>query len=189
MLLDVQTLLVAMLAQVFALAIALPAVMGSRVSFGARRVQVSAVAQALGWASLLNRRAFAERAAGLMAQARRCDTPLSLLLIDIDHFKSINERLGHAGGDRALQTLGHALRESLRGGDVTGRRPRRMVREHAETEHLPSLRFSAGQAVLRADDRSIEQLVARADDALYQAKAQCRDRTVEFAPAIVAASS
>jgi diguanylate cyclase (GGDEF)-like protein len=161
---------------------------------------------------LLNRRAFAERAAALMAQARRYDTPLALLLIDIDHFKAINDRLGHAGGDRALQTLGRALRESLRGGDIAGRhggeefcvllfhadaiaageydrRLRRMVGEHAETAELPSLRFSAGLAMLRADDRSIEPLVARADDALYQAKSQGRDRTVEFAPAIVAASS
>jgi diguanylate cyclase len=161
---------------------------------------------------LLNRRAFEERAAGVMAQARRYDTPLSLLMIDIDHFKAVNDRLGHAGGDRALKTLGRALQASLRGGDIAcrhggeefcvllfhadgpaagefDRRLRRTLQEHVEHEGLPALGFSTGLATLQGDDRSLEPLVKRADEALYQAKAQGRDRMVAFTPAGVAAAS
>jgi diguanylate cyclase (GGDEF)-like protein len=160
---------------------------------------------------LLNRRAFAERAAGLMAQAQRYGTPLALLMIDVDHFKSINDRLGHAGGDRALQTMGRALQACLRRGDLAcrhggeefcvlmvqadaaaagefDRRLRRALREHVASDGATAMAFSSGLTTLQADDRTLERLLARADEALYQAKAQGRDRLVQ-SPAAAAATA
>ena len=161
---------------------------------------------------LLNRRAFSERAEGLMAHARRYGTPLALMVLDVDHFKAINDRLGHAGGDRALRTIAAAMQAILRRGDLAcrhggeefcvmlahadasaarefDRRLRRTLRDHAAAGGMPDLRFSTGLSTMQADDASLDRLLDRADAALYQAKAQGRDRLVEcgtHAPVVAA---
>ena len=68
-----------------------------------------------------NRRYFDERGDGVLALARRRGRPFSVLMIDIDHFKRVNDEHGHAAGDEVLRALGNALKASLRGGDVCGR--------------------------------------------------------------------
>jgi diguanylate cyclase (GGDEF)-like protein len=74
-----------------------------------------------GLTGLFNRRAWQERADLAFANARRYGEPLSVLMIDIDHFKRINDQGGHEAGDRALQLIGERLRTSARHGDLVCR--------------------------------------------------------------------
>jgi diguanylate cyclase (GGDEF)-like protein len=124
------------------------------------------------------------------------------MVVDLDHFKAINDRLGHAGGDRALRTMAGALQASLRRGDLAcryggeefcvmlahadapaarefDRRLRRTLGEHAAAADVAGMRFSTGLATLQAEDTSLDALLERADAALYRAKAEGRDRLVE----------
>lgn len=68
-----------------------------------------------------NRRYFDQRLQEEMARAQRATSPLSCLFIDIDHFKSINDRHGHAAGDAVLQTIAQRIRSELRGADIVAR--------------------------------------------------------------------
>lgn len=155
---------------------------------------------------LLNRRALQQAATALIAQARRHGDPLCLLLIDLDGFKAINDRHGHAAGDQALLLTAAALQGTLRPGDLAGRWGGEefcvlLARSGAEAGHafdrrlraalasragasLPfALDFSTGLAVLEDEDDiaadDLELLLHRADTALYRAKAQGRGQLVE----------
>lgn len=142
---------------------------------------------------LLNRRGFIERAESLFANARRYQQPLTVLMLDLDHFKQINDRHGHEGGDRALELFAKILRESRRAGDLIGRlggeefcvllpntQPHtaasldQRLRERLQQTALDSLGFtldySAGVAALTHSDIAFARLLARADVALYDAK-------------------
>lgn len=70
---------------------------------------------------LANRRHFGERFAQALGQREREHSPLAMLMVDIDHFKKVNDRWGHANGDRVLQRLATVLRENLRAVDVPAR--------------------------------------------------------------------
>lgn len=70
---------------------------------------------------LLNRRAFTERLHDEVARAARYGTPLSLLLLDLDGLKTLNDRAGHQAGDAALQTLARCLRSGSRSADLSAR--------------------------------------------------------------------
>jgi two-component system, cell cycle response regulator len=70
---------------------------------------------------LLNRRQFFSMAARICEQSRRYDRPLSLILIDIDHFKRVNDTFGHAAGDRVLQEVGRIGLETVRHSDLVAR--------------------------------------------------------------------
>jgi diguanylate cyclase (GGDEF)-like protein len=155
-----------------------------------------------------NRRCFFEKAAAEVERARRYGHPLSLQMLDIDHFKAINDRYGHVAGDHVLMALAEVLRANLRHSDVAARLggeefaillPETNVDEafaHAErirqsvarlsvlngTVSL-SLTVSIGVAALGAGDSSIESVLMRADSCLYRAKQEgrnrvCVDRTV-----------
>ncbi|HTA64372.1 MAG TPA: diguanylate cyclase [Xanthomonadaceae bacterium] len=152
---------------------------------------------------LRNRRASLAAAAELFETSRRTGTPFSLALIDIDHFKRINDTYGHAAGDAVLVAVATCMRESLRTDDICGRVGGeeflfvfpRCDRAHAATlleqiraavtalriPALPAdhpLTMSAGLTERRADDTLLDTLVRRADVALYAAKHAGRDRVV-----------
>jgi diguanylate cyclase (GGDEF)-like protein/PAS domain S-box-containing protein len=74
-----------------------------------------------GLTGLANRQAFLERANGEFSRARRYSRPLSVIMIDIDHFKSINDQYGHAAGDQVLRQLGRQCQRELRDSDFLGR--------------------------------------------------------------------
>ena len=153
--------------------------------------------------TLPNRRAFFEAAEAELARARRHGYGLVLLLLDVDHFKRINDTRGHAAGDRALVALTEVLQHSVRQGDIAARLGGEefvVLLSHCERED--GLRFAErlretvsatlvdmgeGQEPLRitvsiglADVRShgvgLDQLLSRADRAMYRAKNAGRDR-------------
>ncbi len=145
-----------------------------------------------------NRRRFAE----LAGHALRADPPGSavLLLFDIDHFKQINDRLGHPAGDRALCLVAGSVLEHLRTNDAAGRHGgdefvlllRRTTTDRAmsvaarivaelqkrtQSTPLPPMSLSFGMVQLRAGE-DVDAALRRADQALYEAKRQGRSRAV-----------
>jgi diguanylate cyclase (GGDEF)-like protein len=149
---------------------------------------------------LLNRRAFTDIASGLWNTAQRNGRPLSLILLDLDHFKSINDRYGHAVGDLALRETAQVLANECRQGDLAARwggeefmmllpettleqartlaeRLRRQIAgETIMAGRVPvTVRASFGvvDAVMAA---SLEELMHEADRRLYRAKQGGRDR-------------
>jgi len=154
--------------------------------------------------SLPNRRGFEERAQAMLAHARRHDLPLTALMLDLDHFKQVNDTHGHEVGDRALQLFSRLLKETRRDGDLAARlggeefcvllhdgtstglpldqRLRQRLRQAAPAELGLELDFSAGMAALHSSDADVHPLLARADAALYQAKNTGRGRLCSAAP-------
>jgi diguanylate cyclase (GGDEF)-like protein len=137
------------------------------------------------------------------ARGRRYKAPLSLMVLDLDFFKQINDGYGHAAGDAALKTFATAATDCLRGMDVIGRlggeefgillpstavdqaeavaeRIRVAVAKIAIDTDLGTVRFttSIGVAQSQEEDESVDVLLARADAALYAAKAAGRNRVV-----------
>jgi diguanylate cyclase (GGDEF)-like protein len=155
---------------------------------------------------LLNRRAAQEALEDEVQRSRRLGEPFSLLMIDADHFKSINDVQGHAAGDRALQHLGTLLLAQMRDIDRVGRwggeefivvlpgTPLAQAQEVAErlrerAQALPPrwqernlpLTLSAGLSQWAGAGDELAALLARADAALYRAKGAGRNR-VEVEP-------
>ncbi len=149
---------------------------------------------------LPNRRRTAELATAALAEAAQSKTSLILALIDLDHFKVVNDRCGHATGDYVLQEFARAGREALRPGDVLGRwggeefllvMPQtELSLALANLERLRTLvlgirlpptgvgmRVTVSAGVARYEDAvaSLDELIARADAALYTAKNEGRD--------------
>lgn len=151
---------------------------------------------------LPNRRAADESIKRMAAHAGRTVTHLSAVLLDLDHFKQVNDLHGHECGDKALAMIGQVLASSLRASDFaaryggeefllllpdTGRdgaaevaeKLRRVIAQ-AEVGEVGSLTASFGIATLPDDAVEPEQLIRKADRALYAAKARGRNR-VELA--------
>jgi diguanylate cyclase len=148
--------------------------------------------------SLLNRRAAMERLEVEIQAAFRDGAQLSLALIDLDHFKGINDRYGHANGDRVLKHFATAGRQELRGGDIFARiggeeflvlMPGTGIRQ--ATDAIERLRSHIARAENCSDicgaytmsagiaefcGTTAEELFERADQALYRAKHLGRDR-------------
>lgn len=148
-----------------------------------------------GLTGVLTRRRVLEIAEGEFAQARACGRPFSLVMMDLDEFKRVNDTHGHPAGDAVLRACAVAARQALRGEDAVGRyggeelliclpgAPARGACEFAERlraslERLEVpidgklLRVTAsfGVATLAPEDDSLTALLARADESLYAAK-------------------
>lgn len=150
---------------------------------------------------IYNRGAIEELAAAQLAQAQRHGMPMSLMVVDIDHFKRINDELGHAAGDKALAETVKLFRTLLRTEDLIGRlggeefvvlmpdtdaiqarnageRLRRAVANNPlqlDPGERP-MTVSIGVAEFRAEDAGFARLLLRADSALYAAKRGGRNR-------------
>lgn len=152
---------------------------------------------------LLNRRAFMDATGRELARSRRYSDKLSAVLLDVDHFKQINDRRGHATGDAVLATVGQLLTNALRSCDIVARwggeefvlllpstslegaeQVAERIREQLasariqdSTGDLVPVTASFGVATY-GDGETLEQLVDRADRAMYRAKSGGRNRVV-----------
>ncbi len=152
---------------------------------------------------LRNRRYIVERLKEEIKRTKRSAKPLGVIMIDIDHFKQVNDTHGHAFGDAVLKTIARRIRANLREYDLVGRfggeeflvicpefsfdatselaeRICGIIRIKTITEGTTevSATVSAGATILNKDDSNIDAVISRADNALYRAKEQGRDRVV-----------
>ena len=150
----------------------------------------------------LNRKGLDEAMEREIARARRLGSPLCVALLDVDNFKSLNDRLGHAGGDAALIHLAQVTREVMRPQDLLARyggeefvivlpdtaaesgvaAMTRLQRELTTRFFLQGaekilITFSAGVAQLNGSERSVDA-ISRADQAMYLAKRSGKNRVV-----------
>lgn len=153
----------------------------------------------------LNRRAFFERGESEVERGLRYNTPLSVLMIDLDHFKSINDNHGHAVGDTVLVAAADLLRSMMRNVDVIGRiggeefavllpyaelqtaaklaeRLRQALEglEIAVADLSIHITASFGVATVNVANESLDGALKRADAALYRAKESGRNRIVQY---------
>lgn len=156
---------------------------------------------------LNNRRFFMEMLNHEFRRSERYGTPLVFVMVDIDHFKQVNDRYGHLMGDRALVAVAQVLARTARAQDLVGRfggeefaiimphtelkggelaalRHRRLIEEEPIMLDQGPLKVTASFGVAsypRSDVARVEELVELADQALYKAKAAGRN-CVELAP-------
>ena len=167
------------------------------------RLYESAVLDAL--TGVHNRRDMDQRLRAELAFASRHQSPLSVLLLDIDHFKKVNDSMGHAAGDAALRALGERLQRSVRTEDIVARyggeefaviargivapgawllaeRIRQTVAGLRVPYEGTELSFTVSIGVVTTDSErpfaNVEGLLDAADRALYKAKADGRNRCV-----------
>ena len=143
-----------------------------------------------------NRRAFVEAASLEMERARRHGRPLSLLYLDCDDFKAVNDRLGHVGGDEVLASVGSAVREAVRvhdtvarlGGDefgvllpeidgpgATALADRLRARLRDTLAGQQGITFSTGVVTFLSPPGSVDDMILRADHLMYEAKRSGKD--------------
>jgi diguanylate cyclase (GGDEF)-like protein len=154
---------------------------------------------------LRNRRYFDDNLAAAFARSQRFGEPICLILLDVDHFKQINDTHGHAAGDAVLQTLARAFksrtretdivarlggdefafllyRASLEEGEVFANSLLTLANElrfgfHDQDVHIG---LSIGVACNQNETHSIEALYGAADEALYEAKRRGRNRAISY---------
>ena len=151
---------------------------------------------------LLNRRSFIDKSKEEFERSIRYDRPLSLMMIDIDFFKMINDQYGHMVGDVVLQKVAHEITLQLRTNDIfcrwsgeefillipesdnnNGQLISEKIRKAIETADIElvsgefvNIKISIGCTSLREDDSSVDALIERADRALYMSKEAGRNR-------------
>jgi len=152
--------------------------------------------------NVLNARAFADRLGQELERNRRYPRPLSLIYMDLDNFKVINDTHGHQTGDAVLRLVADAMRTSVRTADVVGRlggdefgvlmpetdaqladaAAKRLVASLRNVfKGTPSVTASIGVVSCMATDASTDELLRRADQAMYDAKKAGKDRVVQVA--------
>ncbi|WP_346831067.1 diguanylate cyclase [Pseudomonas abietaniphila] len=148
---------------------------------------------------LKNRRAFFKRAEQTYEHCKRNRVPLSVLMLDIDHFKRINDSYGHQAGDKVLRQIGAVICESIRDIDLCGRlggeefamllidtsiddaqataEQLRQAIARLACEQVEGITASIGVASMNGADQDVHMLLNDADKALFRAKAQGRNQT------------
>lgn len=151
---------------------------------------------------LLNRRHMEESLLRELSRATRTKQPLSVIMMDVDHFKNFNDTFGHEAGDHVLKEVGQLLQKSVRDSDIAcrfggeeftlilpdadcetaleiGQRIRKAVKGlqlSLGRQPLGHITISAGISVFPTDGDTLQQLLSTADQALYEAKEKGRDR-------------
>lgn len=153
-----------------------------------------------------NRRHFISQAENELARSRRQNSPATLLSMDIDHFKKINDNYGHLIGDKVLKSVAQICKKTLRSHDIFGRlggeefsimlpdtdlcgghevaeRLRENIQELniRHNEHIIKVTASIGLCKANSDTLNLNELLSRADEALYYAKNTGRNK-VELWP-------
>lgn len=156
---------------------------------------------------VLSRRAFKDEGGRMFALARRHNQPLAAIILDIDHFKSINDGHGHAAGDKVITDVARTCQAQLRQSDVVGRlggEEFAILLPHTDRETglavadkvrraISLLRLdsggasravtaSFGVAALARNDENLDTLLAHADAAMYEAKSAGRNRCSAWKP-------
>lgn len=156
-----------------------------------------------GLTNIMNRRIFDIEFRREFANAKRYGRSLSLISLDLDHFKKINDRYGHFLGDMVLKSFTREVSASLRAGDIFSRwggdefsivlpqsdregamkvaeKIRALVHQITVKTDEGEIHFtvSLGVTEIRADEKDASEMIERADKALYEAKKEGRDRTV-----------
>lgn len=155
-----------------------------------------------GLTGLLNRQSLMERVEEECIRSRRYNSPVGLVVMDLDHFKKVNDTYGHQAGDEVLRAMARVLRQEMRDTDVAGRaggeefilllpntnitgaqqvaeRVRRAASNTAvRIAEKGQINFtvSAGVAAAAGSEVDVTELIARADEALYRAKGAGRNR-------------
>jgi len=198
-------LLIATLVPLIVAPVVSGAAMGLLAEVEAARRSLREVAIRDGLTNLYNRRFFAARLHAEVVAAQRAGTPLSVIMIDVDHFKRINDLWGHAAGDEVLQRVADTLISYVRPDDLSARfggeefvalLPGTPLAEAADvaeriraaiaalqisslvTAEAPQVTASLGVTALDPDVATVDQLLQRADNAMYAAKAEGRNRCV-----------
>lgn len=174
-----------------------------------RLVQEMAVTDGL--TGICNRRHFMDLAGAEFLKAGHEDLPLSVMMVDADHFKTINDRYGHASGDEVLRSIPQVAKDCVRRADVLARyggeefvvllpltgagdaaEVAERLRAAVEALHIPAtdgavlrVTVSVGVATRQPQTPSLSALLKAADEALYRAKAAGRNR-VESGDAVAA---
>jgi len=156
---------------------------------------------------LLNRRALDKSLAFEVQRSARTGSPLALLILDLDHFKQVNDNYGHPAGDLVLRTAAELFRQRLRGIDIvarlggeefavllldSGAKAAQKVAENLVTavrentfcstngKSMGRITMSIGYAIFPDDAKEAEVLISRADEALYASKEAGRDRATAW---------
>ncbi len=149
---------------------------------------------------IFNRRAFFEALETEASRARRYQSPLTLAYIDLDHFKQINDRLGHDAGDRLLTVVAETMAQHLRQNDIAARlggdefavllpetgpasalavlRKLHALLDSAMRQSNWPVTFSLGAVSFHPPPQSLEEMVSEADKAMYAAKSSGKDRLI-----------
>jgi diguanylate cyclase (GGDEF)-like protein len=142
-----------------------------------------------------NTRAFYEAAEMQISMLKRYQRPFSILYLDIDDFKELNDTHGHSAGDSALKTVVHTLRQDLRGGDTIARlggdefvillteadaRAAEIVSSRVQSAIRSKLTLTCSMGVITcvSPPRSVDELVRKADNLMYEAKRLGKDTKI-----------
>jgi len=152
---------------------------------------------------LHNRRYFFTIANKLITKNQQLKIPLTVAFLDLDHFKAINDEYGHHIGDQVLILVADILKDNTRGSDIVARiggeefviifdqttgahglAKAEVIRQAVLESNIPNtskiITISIGVTELNANDKAINQLLKRADDALYQAKENGRNQIISL---------
>lgn len=169
-----------------------------------RKKKFETLSQIDGLSALYNRRYWQEHLMRIFESTRKNEEQSCLMLVDVDHFKTINDKLGHTAGDSVIAELGALIKKCIREHDIPGRYggeefaiilPRtdidearqlaERIKQHVETKRFThcqtiSIHVSIGVAPLGLQLQDYNQWIANADVALYEAKRSGRNRVAVY---------